>query len=179
MHRQTLIAYSLFLLTSLTGNLSAQWEISQSREANRLGTTVKSTVELDASGNSQSSELVFFIDGNKVWTGALISSETNLHSITSIETQATDPMGRLRTQKMRFWNIRKGTGMKNKSILLFSFSYPDLRSISKLEGQTLAATTRSRKGSSESHLFTLDKCAESLDTIEGAIKRLGLGIYLR
>jgi len=179
MQAQSFIAFSLFLSMGLALPLSAQWEISQSQEANRLGASVKSAIKQDSRPDSHSSELVFFIDGNKVWTGALISSETNLHSITSIETQATDPKGRLRTKKMRFWNIRKGTGMKNKSNLLFSFSFPDLRSISRLEGQTLAATSRSRKGASESHLFTLDQCAETVDTIEGAIQRLGLEVYLR
>lgn len=87
-------------------------------------------------------------------------------------------MGRPRSQKMRFWNIRKGTGMRNRSILLFSFPYPDLRSISRLEGQTLAANSRSRKGTNESHLFTFDQCAENVDSIEGAIQRLGLEVYL-
>ncbi len=179
MRPQSFIAFSLLLSMGLALSLSAQWEINQSQEANRLGASVKSAVKESSKPGSHSSELMFFIDGNKIWTGALISSETNLHSITSIETQAIDPMGRLRTQKMRFWNIRKGTGMKNRSILLFSFSYPDLRSISRLEGQTLAATTRSRKGASESHLFTLDQCAKTVDTIEGAIQRLGLEVYLR
>ena len=179
MQAQSFIAFSWFVSMGLAVPLSAQWEVNQSQEANRLGASVKSAIKQNSQSGFHSSKLVFFIDGNKVCTGGLMSSETNLQSITNIETQATDPKGRLRTKKMRFWNIRKGTGMKNKSVLLFSFSYPDLRSISRLEGQTLAATSRSRKGASESHLFTLDQCVETVDTIEGAIQRLGLEVYLR
>ena len=121
MQAQSFIAFSWFLSVGLAFPLSAQWEINQSQEANRRGASVKSSIKQDSKPGPHSSELVFFIDGNKVWTGALISSETNLHSITSIKTQANNPMGRHRSQKMRFWNIRKGTGMRN-SFIQISFS---------------------------------------------------------
>ncbi len=178
MFAQSLPTFSLLLLGCLAAPLSAQWEISQSRESNRLGATVKSAEEQDSRGNSHVSELVFFIDGNKVWTGALIT-QTDLHSIDSIVTESTDPHGRPRIRKMRFWNIRKGTGMKDRSVLLFSIAFPDLKSISKLKDQSLLATSVNRQGKIDSHTFTLDQCAETVDTIEGAIRRLGLGIYLR
>ncbi len=178
MFAQRLPIFSLFLLACLAAPLSAQWEVNQSKESNRLGTSVKGSGEQDSRGNLQESELVFFIDGNKVWTGALIT-QTDLHSIDSIVTESTVPHGRPRIRKMRFWNIRKGTGIKDRSILLFSIAFPDLRSISKLKDQSLLATSVNRYGKTDSHTFTLDQCAESVDTIEGAIRRLGLSVYLR
>lgn len=175
---QSFTAFSLLLLWGLATPLSAQWKISQSPEANRLGASVKSSTGKGAQENAHSSELVFFIDGKKVWTGALIS-DTDLSSITSIETQSNIPSGRPRTLKMRFWNLRKGTGMANKSVLLFSIAFPDLKSISKLTDQALVTTTTTRRGRSESHLFTLDQLDDTVQALEGAIRKLGLAVYLK